>query len=73
MEFIMNFDANKTIKNWRWWAVLPIVLPFFAVALIPMAIIAILEFLIALVELVNFGERHSPLAKRIVDWANTPK
>lgn len=69
----MNFDTKKTIKNWRWWAVLPIVLPFFAVALIPMIIITILELLISLVELVNFGERHSPLAKRIVNWATKYK
>jgi hypothetical protein len=69
----MNFDTKKTIKNWRWWAVLPIVLPFFVVALIPMAIITILELLIVLVEFVSFGERLSPLAKRIIDWANTQK
>ena len=64
-------DTSKTVKNWKWWVALPIILPIYLVALIPKAVIAILELLIALVELVNFGERPSKLAKKLVDWVTT--
>jgi len=67
----MDIDLNKTIKNWKWWIVLPIVLPWFLVAMIPHGIIFTLEFAVCIVERVNFGAKPSRLAKRIVDWVQS--
>jgi hypothetical protein len=66
----MAFEARRTIKNWRWWVVLPIAVLFLAVAFIPKIIISALEILIALVEVVNFGDKSSPRTKQLVDWVN---
>ena len=63
-------NTNKTVKNWKWWVALPIVLTFLAVALIPMTTIMVLEFLIVIVEFTNFGEKHSVYAKRLTNWVN---
>jgi len=64
-------NMNKTVKNWKWWVVLPLVLPWFLLAMVPQGIIFSLEFIITIVERVNFGDRRSKLAKRIVDWAQS--
>jgi len=61
-------DKDKTIKNWKWWIVLPLVLPVVAVISVPKVVILVLEFMIAAVELVNVGEKGSKLSKRLVSW-----
>jgi len=63
-------NYSLTIKNWRWWVVMPFALPVLAVICIPTAIIFILELLIAAVELVNVGDRHSRIGKRILNWVH---
>lgn len=66
-------NKNLTIKNWKWWVVVPLALPILAVICIPAGIIFILELLIAAVELVNVGNRNSPTFKRVLDWVHSPK
>ena len=63
-------NKSKTIKNWKWWIVLPIALPIIAVISVPRIIIFILEVMIAAVELVNVGEKNSKLSKRLVSWVH---
>lgn len=63
-------DKRKTIYNWKWWLVLPFVLPLVAILLIPRVIICTLEMVISAVELVNIGERNCGLSKRLVDWVH---
>ncbi|MBL4941158.1 MAG: hypothetical protein JKY81_05775 [Colwellia sp.] len=63
-------NLKLTIKNWRWWVVVPFALPILLVISIPAGIIFILELLIAAVELVNFGNRHSMVGRRILAWVH---
>jgi len=63
-------NKRKTIYNWKWWAALPIALPIIAIISVPRAVIFILELMIACVEYINIGERHSKLSKRLVDWVH---
>jgi hypothetical protein len=61
-------NTNKTIKNWKWWVVLPIVLPVVAIISIPALLIFILQLMITAVEVVNIGDRPNKYAKRLTDW-----
>ena len=61
-------NTNKTIKNWKWWAALPIVLPVVAIISIPALLIFILQLMIAAVEIVNIGDRPNKYAKILTDW-----
>jgi hypothetical protein len=62
----MNLD--KTIKNWKWWVTLPLVLPLIIVVSIPAVIIFLLEMLIIFIEKINFINKPNPLGKKLLHW-----
>lgn len=66
----MSINLKLTIYNWKFWVVLIPALIFMVLAAIPKSTIMVLELIISGVELVNFGERHSKHAKRILTWVH---
>lgn len=66
----MNINLKLTVYNWKFWVVIIPALIFLFVAAIPKGIIIFLEFIIAAVELVNFGSKHSKYAQRILTWVH---
>lgn len=58
------------IKNWKWWVATPFALLLLFVALIPVAVIALLNTALAAVELVNFGKKPSKLASAMNNWVH---
>ena len=62
----MNLD--KTVKNWKWWVILPIVLPLIITVSIPTVIIFLLEMLIILIEKFNVINEPNPLGAKLLNW-----
>ena len=62
----MNLD--KTVKNWKWWVILPIVLPLIIIVSIPTVIIFLLEMLVILIEKFNVINKPNPLGTKLLHW-----
>jgi hypothetical protein len=61
-------NLNKTIKNWKWWVTLPLVLPLIIIVSIPTVIIFLLEMLIIFIEKINVINKPNPLGKKLLHW-----
>lgn len=66
----MNIDIGKTVKNWKWWLILIPAITMLAISMIPVTLIAILEFLIFLIEKVNISKMHSKTLSKILKWVH---
>tara|TARA_R110000772_G_scaffold67595_1_gene150091 strand:+ start:5471 stop:5668 length:198 start_codon:yes stop_codon:yes gene_type:complete len=64
----MNLD--KTIKNWKWWAILPIVVPLMGIVSIPRLLIFLLELIIAAISVIDVIDRPNSFGKKLLEWVH---